>query len=153
MQLFQTPDTVVILTEMVHDARIVPLDGRAGPSDTIRLWSGASRGRWEGDTLVVETANFSSKTASFDPGATTAIGTGETLRLTERFRRVDEGTLLYEFTVNDPTYFTKTFTAAIPMLRSDEPMFEYACHEGNYGLLNILRGARADELALEASAP
>ena len=147
MQLFQTPDTVVILNEMVHDARIIPLDGRAGPPNTIRLWSGASRGRWEGDTLVVETANLSSKTASFDPGATTAIGTGETLHLTERFRRLDEGTLLYEFTVNDPTYFTQTFTAAIPMRRSDEAMFEYACHEGNYGLLNILRGARADELA------
>ncbi len=153
MQLFQTRDTVVILTEMVHDARIIPLDGRAGPSEAIRLWSGASRGRWEGETLIVETANFTDKTGSFDPSATTAIGTGETLRLTERFRRTDEDTLLYEFTVNDPTYFTKTFTVAIPMRRSDDAMFEYACHEGNYGLLNILRGARADELALEAEAP
>ena len=147
MQLFQTPDTVVILNEMVHDARIIPLDGPPDLSDNVRQWSGSSRGRWEGDTLVVETANFTDKTGSFDTSPMTAIGTGETLRLTERFRRLDEGTLLYEFTVNDPTYFTQTFTAAIPMRRSDEAMFEFACHEGNYGLLNILRGARADELA------
>ena len=146
MQLFQTPDTVVILTEMVHDGRIIPLDGRPDLSKKVRLWSGSSRGRWEGDTLVVKTANFTDKTGSFDPSATTAIGTGATLHLTERFRRLDENTLLYEFTVEDQTYFTKVFTAAIPMHRSDEEMFEYACHEGNYGLLNILRGARADEL-------
>ena len=147
MQLFQSSDTVVIVNEMVHDARIIPLDGRQQLPEGVRQWMGSSRGHWEGDTLSVETTNFTDKRASFEPSATMAIGSGETVHLTERFRRLDTDTLLYEFTVDDPTTFTTAFTAAIPMRRSAEPMFEYACHEGNYGLLNILRGARADELA------
>ena len=85
------------------------------------------------------------KTGSFDPSATLALGTGLTVTLTERFSRLDEDTLLYEYTVDDPTIFTRNFTVAVPMRRSDEPMFEYACHEGNYGLLNILTGARVEE--------
>ena len=108
---------------------------------------GQLAGSLGGRPLVVETTNFTDKRASFEPSATMAIGTGETVHLTERFRRLDADTLLYEFTVDDPTTFTTAFTAAVPMRRSEEPMFEYACHEGNYGLLNILRGARADELA------
>lgn len=147
MQLFQSSDTVVIVNEMVHDARIVPLDGRQQLPEDVPQWMGSSRGHWEGDTLVVETTNFTHKRASFAPSATMAIGTGETVRLTERFRRLDTDTLLYEFTVDDPSIFTTAFTAAVPMRRSVEPIFEYACHEGNYGLLNILRGARADELS------
>ena len=145
MQLFQTPDHVVILNEMVHDARIIPLDGRPHLPASVRQWMGDSRGRWEGETLVVETANLTEHTGSFDPSAMQAIGTGLTVTLTERFRRLDADTLLYEYTVDDPTIFTRPFTVAVPMRRNDEPMFEYACHEGNYGLLNILRGARAGE--------
>ena len=96
---------------------------------------------------MVESRNYTAKTSSFDPGATAGLGSGETLHLTERFTRVDEDTLLYEYTVDDPSTFTRPFTVALPMRRSDAPVFEYACHEGNYGLLNILRGARADEAA------
>jgi hypothetical protein len=144
MQLFQTPDYVVIHTEMVHTSRIVPLDGRPALDDDIRLWTGDSRGYWEGDTLVVETANFTDKTASFSPSVVSAMGTGTTLRLTERFTRIDDDTLLYEYTVDDPATFTRPFTVALPMKRG-EAMYEYACHEGNYGLLNMLAGARAEE--------
>ncbi|MYD72234.1 MAG: hypothetical protein F4W89_16045 [Acidobacteria bacterium] len=145
MQLFQTPDHVVILNEMVHDSRIIPLDGRAHLPEDVRQWMGDSRGHWDGDTLVVVTKNLTEYTGSFDPSATLSIGTGLTVTLTERFTRVDEDTLLYEYTVDDPTIFTRPFTVAVPMRRNTEPVFEYACHEGNYGLLNILSGARAEE--------
>ena len=145
MQLFQTPDHVVILNEMVNDARIIPLDGRPHLPADVRQWMGDSRGHWEGDTLVVVTKNLTEKTGSFDPSPMQAIGTGLTVTLTERFTRVDEETLLYEYTVDDPVVFTRPFTVAHPMRRNPEPMFEYACHEGNYGLLNILSGARAEE--------
>ena len=147
MQLFQNADHVVILNEMVHDARIVPLDGRPHAPDAIRQWTGNSRGRWDSDTLVVETRNFSDRTASFDPSALTALGTGATLRLTERFTRVGDDTLLYEYTVDDPATFTRPFTVALPMRRSAMPIYEYACHEGNYGMVNALSGARAAEAA------
>ena len=142
MQLFQTPDHVVVFTEMVHDARIVPLDGRDPLPDGIRQWTGSSR---EGDTLVVETTHFTDKTASFAPLTRLAIGTGRTLHLTERFRLVGPDTLLYEFTIDDPTSFTRPFTAAVPMKRGTAPLFEYACHEGNYGMRNMLSGARIEE--------
>ena len=145
VQLFQTPDHVVVFTEMVHEARIVPLDGRGPLPDGIRQWMGSSRGRWEGDTLVVETTNFSDKTASFVPFTRLAIGTGRTRRLTERFRLVGADTLLYEFTIDDSATFTRPFTAAVPMRRATAPLFEYACHEGNYGMRNMLAGARVAE--------
>ncbi len=144
LQIFQTPDHVVILHEMVHDARIVPLDGRAHVSDNVRQWMGNSRGSWDGDTLVVETRNFTDKTSSFSPSVTMAAGDGSTLHLTERFSRIAKDTLLYEFTVDDLTTFIKPFSASIPMKRG-EALFEYACHEGNYGLMNILAGARQGE--------
>ncbi len=150
VQLFQTPDHVVILNEMVHDPRIIPLDGRPHlPVDVVQ-WNGDARGHWEGDTLVIESTNFNGQTSSFTPNAMVAMGTGEHLRLTERLTRVNAGVLRYEFTVEDPTTFTRPFTAAIPMRKSPVPIFEYACHEGNYGLLNILRGARDDERAAAA---
>ncbi len=145
VMLFQTPAYVVILNEMVHDARIVPLDGLPHVSDTVRQWMGDARGYWDGETLVVETTNFTEKTPSFNPTITSAVGTGLTLTLTERFRRVDAETLLYEYTVDDPATFGRPFTAAIPMRRSEQPIFEYACHEGNYGMRNMLAGARAGE--------
>ncbi len=146
VQVFQTSDHVVILNEMVHDPRIVPLDGRAHLPDDLRQWNGDARGHWEGDTLIIESTNFTDKTASFINGLT-ALGIGDNLRLIERLTRVNADVLRYEFTVHDPTTFTRPFTAAIPLRKSEAPIFEYACHEGNYGLLNILRGAREDEQA------
>ena len=134
----------MILNEMVHDARIVPLDGRGPLPAGITQWMGDSRGRWEGDTLVVESTNFTDKIASFNPSIDRAVGTGATLHLTERFRRTADDTLLYEYTVADEATFTRPFTAALPMKRGDV-LYEYACHEGNYGLFNILSGARAAE--------
>ena len=142
MQIFQTLDHVVILNEMVHDVRIVPLDGRQH-LDGIRQWMGDARGHWEGETLVVDTLNFTEKRASFDPfGGVISLGTGEHVRLTERFTRIDRDTLHYEYTVTDPTTFVRPFTVLLPMRRLEQPIFEYACHEGNYGLANMLRGAR-----------
>ena len=137
VQLFQTPDTVVIFNEMVHDARIVPLDGRPHLDDSVRQWMGNSRGRWEGDTLVVETTNFLRET-SF-------TGSSANLHLVERFTRVADDVLLYEFTASDPTTYTRAWTAQVPMRLSDGHLYEYACHEGNYGMFNLLAGARAEE--------
>ena len=152
MQLFQTSAYVVILNEMVHNARIVPLDGRPHLAPDVRQWVGDARGHWEGDTLVVETTNFTDKTASFNPSITSSVGTGETLTLTERFSRVGADTLLYEFTVDDPTTFTRHLSAAIPMRKTQGPLFEYACHEGNYAMAGILAGARAEEKAAAQAA-
>ena len=137
---------MVILTEMVHDARIVPLDGRPHIADDIRQWRGDSRARWEGDTLVVETANFHLETWM--------RGSSPNMDLIERFRRVDADSLLYEFTVADPTTWTSPWTAQVSMRKIADPIFEYACHEGNVGLLNILVVARAEErAAAEAAEP
>jgi len=140
VQIFQTRTHAVIMTEMIHDARIVALDGRPALDPVIRQWSGDARGRWEGDTLVVETRNFTDKTTSFR-----GAGTGKDLHLTERFTRVGPNRVDYQFTIDDPATFTKPFTALIPMLRADGDLYEYACHEGNYGLTNILSGARQEE--------
>jgi hypothetical protein len=158
LQIFQTRDHLVILTEMVHDARIVPLDGRAHLPSHVRQWAGSSRGRWEGKTLVVETTNFRREgtgTLALDPEFTRR-GLGgsadENMHLIERFTRVDNDTLLYEFTIDDRTIWTRPWTAAVPMTRTEEPLYEYACHEGNYGMAGILAGARAQEGAA-AEAP
>jgi hypothetical protein len=137
VQILQTRDHVVVLNEMIHDARIVPLDGRPHLPPSIKSWLGDSRGRWDGDTLVVETTNFTAKT--------NVRGSGEQLRLVERFTRAAAGTLLYEFTVDDPASFAQPWTAVLPMARTDDRIFEYACHEGNYAMTGILRGARSDE--------
>ncbi len=153
VQVFQTPDHVVILNEMVHDPRIVPLDGRPRLPDDLKQWNGDARGYWEGDTLVIESTNFTHLTASFNPNAMVAIGSADTLRLTERLTRVNDEVLRYEYTVDDPKAFARPFTAAIPMRKSEVPIFEYACHEGNYGMLNILRGAREDERSAAAQNP
>ena len=144
VELFQTRQNVVILNEMIHNARIVPLDGR--PHGQLRQWVGDSRGHWEGETLVVDTTNFLRETA-FLAGKTT-----QNLHLIERFTRVDADTLLYEFTVDDPTVWTRPWTAQIPMARSEQHMYEYACHEGNYALPGILGGARAKEKSAEEAA-
>ena len=148
VQIFQAPGYVVLLVEMIHDVRIVPVDGRPHLSPSIRQWLGDARGHWDGNTLVVETTNFTDKTGSF---STTGVswGTGQNLHLTERFTRVDADTMRYEFTVDNPTIFTRSFTARFPLNKSDLPLYEYACHEGNYGLLHTLRSART----LEQPAP
>jgi hypothetical protein len=144
VELFQTRQDVVILNEMIHNARIVPMDGR--PHGQLRQWVGDSRGHWEGETLVVDTTNFLRETA-FLRGKTT-----QNLHLIERFTRVDADTLLYEFTVDDPTVWTRPWTAEIAMTRSEQRMYEYACHEGNYALPGILGGARAKEQSAEEAA-
>jgi hypothetical protein len=137
VQILQMRDYVVIFNEMIHDARVVPLDGRPHLAPTVRRWQGDSRGRWEGATLVVDTTNFTDKT--------NFRGSDENLHLIERFTRVDTGTLLYEFRVDDPTAFSKPWQVAIPMTKTSDRIFEYACHEGNYALQDVLRGARAQE--------
>ena len=144
VQLFQAPGYVVLVVEMVHDVRVVPLDSRPHLPSHIRQWLGDSRGYWDGDTLVVETTNFTDKIGSFSTTGA-SWGTGGDLHLTERFTRLEDSTLDYEFTVDNPTIFTRSFTGRFPMNRTDLPLYEYACHEGNYGLMNILVGARAEE--------
>ena len=135
VQIVQIPGTVVIVTEMVHNARIIPTDGR--PHTTLRQWSGDSRGHWEGDTLVVETINFRRETSL--PGSTADT------KVIERFTRMDGNTLKYEFTVSDPHSYTQPWSAMLPLSKIPGPIFEYGCHEGNYALPNILAGARAQE--------
>ena len=134
-RIVQSRDYVAIFSEMMHDARIIPLDGR--PHLAVRQWFGDSRGHWEGDTFVVETTNFTDKT--------NFRGAGPNMRLTERFTRTDLDTLLYQFTVDDPQSFQKPWSAELPMRRTEEPIFEYACHEGNYSLVNTLSSARTEE--------
>jgi hypothetical protein len=128
-QIFQTPDHVVILVEMIHDARIIPLGGRASLSQEAEQWLGDSRGRWEGDTLVIETTNLPASDR----------------HVIERLTRVDTDTIDYRITVIDPAEWTGTWTAAMPMSAIEGPLFEYACHEGNYAVPNMLAGSRADE--------
>jgi hypothetical protein len=137
IQIVQTRDYAVIMTEMVHEARVVPLDGRPHLPSTVRPWMGDSRGRWDGDTLVVETTNFNDKNLYH--------GASEKLQLVERFSRSAEGVLMYEFTVNDPATWTLPWTGRIPLEKIDDQIYEYACHEANYGMEGILKGARADE--------
>ena len=141
-QIVQTRDHLMILVEMIHDARIIPLGGRPHGSGAIRSWLGDSRGRWEGDTLVVETRNVTDKVFE-TRGVLFAVGAD--LHLIERFRRTGPDTMEYQFTVNAPNVYTKPWTVATPMARIDGPIFEYACHEGNYSVPNILKGARAAE--------
>ena len=144
IHILQTPTHVVVVNEMVHDARIIPIGNIPHLDNSVRQWLGDSRGQWDGNTLVIETTNLTSKTGSFYTIAR-AYGSGETLRLIERFTRDDADRLRYEFTVDDPSTFLTPFTAVIPMKRTDGPLFEYACHEGNYGMTNLLTGARAQE--------
>jgi hypothetical protein len=139
VQLFQTPGYVVIFNEMINDARVVPLDGRPHLAKSIRQWKGDSRGRWEGDTLVVDTTNFTEET--------NFRGASDALHVVERFTRVAADTLLYEFTVDDPKTWTRPWSVAVPMTKTEGPIYEYACHEGNYGMFNMLAGARAQENA------
>jgi hypothetical protein len=147
LQIMQTKDAVVILHEMMHDARIIPLDGSAHPAAKIEYLAGDSRGHWEGDTLVVDTTNFTDKTNFRGPPLTTRqdIAATETLHVVERFTRVDADTIRYQFTVDDPNTWTAPWSGEVAIRKWDGPIYEYACHEGNYGLANILRAARVDD--------
>jgi hypothetical protein len=142
VQIFQSPGYVVIVNEMVHDSRIVPLDSRPHLGDALRFWAGDSRGHWEGDTLVVETRNLTDNgTGTFGlPGLA-----DRNARIVERFTRNGDGGLVYRFTITDPTVWTRPWSVEVPMTRIDGFVMEYACHEGNYSLPNILAGARAEE--------
>jgi hypothetical protein len=155
-RILQVPGYVVVLYEMIHDARIIPLDGRPHVPGNIRLWMGDARGRWEGDTLVVETTNFHDRgwiASSAAAGRMKGIGTSEALHVVERFTRVDADTIHWEVTIEDPEVYTKPWRVAMPLSKNpDYHIFEYACHEGNYAVANILRGARGQEQAsVEAS--
>jgi len=144
-QLVQAAGYVVIFNEQIHDARIISMDGRAHLPQNVRQWMGDSLGHWEGNTLVVDTTNFTGK-ANFR-------GSGENMHLVERFTRTDPDTLLYEFTVDDPHSFTRSWTAQIPMSKGPERIYEYACHEGNYSLFTTLSSARAlEKLSAEEAA-
>jgi len=142
-QIVQTPNYVMILIEMMHDVRIIPLDGSPHLPADVRLWMGDSRGHWEGETLVVDTTNFTDKTKY--------LGTGEDLHVIERFTRVDAKTILYSFTIDAPSTFLRPWTAEVPFVATPGPVYEYACHEGNYALRDILMGARAEEKRAEQS--
>ena len=137
-QILQTPDSVAIVMETIHDARIIPLDERPHLPSTIRTWLGDSRGRWEGDTLVVDTTNYR---------AGVFMNASEKLHVIERFTRTGPETIKYEVTIDDPATWTKPWTVMIPLSRSRDAIYEYACHEGNLGMVGILAGARAEEKA------
>ena len=144
-QIFQTPDHLVMLGEMIHDARVIPIGDISHAPDAIRLWHGDSRGHWDGDTLVVETTNYSRKSDY--------RGAAERLHLVERFTLAGPQKLHYEITVTDPTTWTGPWTAMVPMSRSQDPLFEYACQEGNIGMEGILSGHRAEEREAAQGSP
>ena len=140
-RIVQTKDHVAIYVEMIHDTRMIPLDGRPHLPANVRLWYGDSVGHWEGDTLVVDTTNFMDKTSFY--------GSDKNMHVVERFRRLDAETILYQFDVDDPTAFTRPWKGELTMSSAPGPIYEYACHEGNYGLPGVLRGARAEEKATQ----
>jgi hypothetical protein len=144
LQIVQSVGTVAIVQEMIHSARLIPTDGSPHLPASIRQWNGDSRGHWEGDTLVVDTTNFNDETAF--------RGSTADLHLVERFRRVDNETILYEFTVDDPSTWTRPWTAQLALAKIEGPLFEFACHEGNLGMANTLSGARAAEKAAAETA-
>ncbi|HWE51645.1 MAG TPA: hypothetical protein VG273_17765 [Bryobacteraceae bacterium] len=150
-QILQTPNYVVILQEMIHEARIIPLDRKTHLDPSVHLWMGDSIGHWEGQTLVVETTNFDDRidTNSFD-----CCGlSGEHLRVTERFTRVSPGMIDYQYTADDPVIYTRPFTVSVPLTGFPGPIYEYACHEGNLAMVGILAGARAQEKKAAAKNP
>lgn len=153
LEIHQAPGYVVVRNEMIHEARMIPLDGRRHLSKAIRQYMGDSRGRWEGESLVVETSNFNGKTAATNPGTSGSpmqnnIPTSNALRILERFTRVDADTINYEATIDDPIVFTQPWKVAYPFRRNpDYVIYEYACHEGNYALANLLSGSQAEQRA------
>ena len=144
-QIVQSPGYVMILVEMLHNVRVIPLDGRPHLPSNMRQWTGSYSGRWDGETLVVESTNFTDKTAF--------QGASENMHLTERFTRTADDAIRYQFTVDDPSTWTKPWSAELLMKKTVPPIFEHACHEGNYGLGNSLAGARAEEKRAAAKKP
>jgi hypothetical protein len=144
LQIVQGIGTVAIIQEMIHDTRVIPTDGRPFSGSNVPQWMGESRGHWDGDTLVVETKNFTTRTAI------QGTPTSDTLKVTERFSRLDADTVLYNFTVDDPKTWVKPWSGEYTMTKIDSPLYEYACHEGNHGIANNLSGARAQEKAAAA---
>jgi hypothetical protein len=144
-QIIQNRDSVAIDVEMIHDTRIIPLDGRSHIPASIRRWMGDSVGHWDGDTLVVDTTNFTDKTHF--------RGADRNLHVVERFTFANADTIQYRFTIDDPTAFTRAWTGEIMMSRTAGPLYEYACHEGNYSMAGILKGARSEEKAERAGKP
>jgi len=145
LQIVQGAGYVAIFQEMMHEARIIPLDGRPHLDSKIRGYMGDSRGRWEGNTLVIDTTNFI--------GTDNAYGADESMHLTERLTRTDPNTIMYQFTVDDPTAFTRRWSGEMSIKKTNEPVEEYACHEGNYAMESILGGARAEEKRAEGAGP
>jgi len=145
VQIVQTRDSVMIMSEMLHEVRVIHLDGRPHLPPHVRLWLGDSIGHWEGDTLVVDTTNYRDeiRNASFN----CCGAAGEGMHIVERFRRVSENAIDYRYTVDDPSTYTRQWTVAVPMNKLNEPLYEYACHEGNYAMEDMLKGARAEEAA------
>jgi hypothetical protein len=154
-QIVQTPGYVVLLSEMIHNARIIPIDGRAHVSAAIRQWDGDSRGRWEGNTLVVDTANYNSRSqisTSAAGGRIKGITPSDKLHVVERFTRVSADTIRYEVTIDDPNTFTKPWKVSIPMTRdANYRIYEYACQEGNYAMTDILNAGRVEDAATRQS--
>ena len=152
LQIMQSPDHVVIRHEMMHDVRLIALDGRAVPGRAVQQQAGIARGRWEGDTLVVETTNFTSKTNFRGSPQSTRqdIFASETMRVVERFRITGRDTIDYRFTVEDPSVWSRSWSGEAPLRRFEGPIYEYGCHEGNYGVANILRAARVQEATGQA---
>jgi hypothetical protein len=136
-QIVQSPGYVTILVEMLHETRVIPTDGRPHAPSDVRSWLGDSRGHWEGDTLVVETTNFNDKVAF--------RGASENVKITERFTRVSGDEIRYEFTVDDPSTWERAWKGEMPFVKINGPVFEHACHEGNYGIANTLAGARRED--------
>jgi hypothetical protein len=151
-EIVQSRGYVTILAEMNHETRTIPLDGRPHLPPQIRQWTGDSRGHWEGDTLVVESSNFRFNDQSRFGVSYLDGMTDQNLRVVERFTRVDPDTIIYRATIDDPTVYTKPWTVELSMSKRKEPLYEYACHEGNYGMRNLLSGARAKERAAEEAA-
>jgi hypothetical protein len=145
VQIVQAPGYVAMLQEMIHEVRMIPLDGRPHLAKNIRQWLGDSLGHWDGNTLVVDTTNYTDKIVS--NAFNCCRGAGPNLHVIERFTRLDADTLDYQYTVDDPTTYTKPWTVSMPMSKTKDPLYEYACHEGNYGMTNLLSGARAQEKA------
>ena len=149
--ILQTPQSVAILQEMIHEVRVIPLDPRPHLPESVRQWMGDSRGRWEGSTLVVDTTNYADKIAFNSLNC--CRGSGRNLHIVERYTRVSEGRIDVSITVEDPTTFTSSYRIALPMMRTAGPLYEYACHEGNFGMTGILAGSRAEEKAAAGASP
>jgi hypothetical protein len=153
LRILQTPGYIAVVTEMIHEARIIPTDGRPFVSEKLRQWTGDSRGRWEGDTLVIETSRFSDQADFLAPPGSRFVGAGMQLHLVERLRRTDAQSIDYQLTVEDPATWARPWTLAFPLVKTDNLIYEYACHEGNYNMLNMLRTARSVPASVATDQP